>query len=103
MVSCDPAPPGHLMVIPSVISNDVTSDSFISYFIPFLPMYKSTFYSLKIGSNNHPQLIGGLQPISRATDNHAAMLPIIIAGGKTKGANWKSFVFVHQHGGYYVT
>ena len=95
MVSCDPAPPGHLMVIPSVFSNDVTSDSFISYFIPFLPVYKSSFYSLKIGSNNHPQPIGGLQPFSRATDNNAAMYNNnIIAGGKTKGANWKSFVLM---------
>ena len=31
------------------------------------------------------------------------MLQCTIAGGRTKGAiNWKSFVFVHQHGGYGV-
>ena len=46
----------------------------------------------------HP--IGGLQPISRDTDNNAAMYN---CWGKTKGANQKSFVFVHQHGGYDVT
>ena len=28
------------------------------------------------------------------------MLQCAIAGGRTKGANEKSFVFVHQHGGY---
>ena len=31
------------------------------------------------------------------------MLQCTIAGGRTKGANEKSFVFVHQHGGYDVT
>ena len=31
------------------------------------------------------------------------MLQCTIAGGRTKGANKKSFVFVHQHGGYDVT
>ena len=31
------------------------------------------------------------------------MLQRTIAGGLTKGANKKSFVFVHQHGGYDVT
>ena len=31
------------------------------------------------------------------------MLQCTIAGGRTKGANEKSFVFVHQHGGHDVT
>ena len=31
------------------------------------------------------------------------MLQCTIAGGRTKGAYQKSFVFVHQHGCYYVT
>ena len=31
------------------------------------------------------------------------MLQCTIAGGRTKGAKEKSFVFVHQHGGYDVT
>jgi len=31
------------------------------------------------------------------------MLQCTIAGGRTKGANEKSVVFVHQHGGYDVT
>ena len=39
--------------------------------------------------------MGGLQPISRHTDNHAAMYNCWL----TKGANERSFVFVHQHGG----
>ena len=43
--------------------------------------------------------IGGLQPVSRDTDNNAAMY---IAGGRTKGANEKFFIFGHQHG-YDVT
>ena len=44
--------------------------------------------------------VGGLRQISRDTDNNAAMY---IAGGRTKGANDRSFVFVHQHGGDDVT
>ena len=31
------------------------------------------------------------------------MLLCTIAGGRKKGAKEKSFVFVHQHGGYDVT
>ena len=31
------------------------------------------------------------------------MLQCTIVGGRTKGANKESFVFVHQHGGYDVT
>ena len=31
------------------------------------------------------------------------MLQCTISGGRTKGANEKSFVFVHQHGGHDVT
>ena len=42
-----------------------------------------------------------MQPISRDRDDNAAMHNI--SGGRTKGANEKSFVFVHQHGGYDVT
>ena len=45
--------------------------------------------------------IGGLQAISRGTDNNAALCTI--AGGRTKVANEKSFLFVHQHGGYDIT
>ena len=40
-------------------------------------------------------IIGGLQPISRDTDNNGKMYN---AGGRTKGANEKSIVLVHQHG-----
>ena len=39
--------------------------------------------------------IGGLQPISRDTDNNNEMYK---SGGRTKGANEKSIVLVHQHG-----
>ena len=31
------------------------------------------------------------------------MLQCTIAGGRTKGANWKSFIFVHQYGGNYLS
>ena len=44
-------------------------------------------------------VIGGLQPISRDTDSDAA----IYNGRRTKGANDKSFVFLHQYGDYDVT
>ena len=47
------------------------------------------------------EAIGGLQPISVGTQ--ITMLQCTIAGGRTKGANKKSFVFVRQHGGYDVT
>ena len=44
--------------------------------------------------------LGGLQPISRDRDNNAAMYN---CWWTKKGPYKKSFVFVHQHGGYDVT
>ena len=45
---------------------------------------------------SHFVVKGGLQPISKPCK-------CIIAAGQTKGANERSFVFVHQHGGDDVT
>ena len=41
-----------------------------------------------------------LQPLS---ETQITMLKCTIAGGRTKGANERSLVFVHQHGGDDVT
>ena len=41
-----------------------------------------------------------LQPLS---EKQITMLKCTIAGGRTKGANERSFVFVHQYGGDDVT
>ena len=44
--------------------------------------------------------IGGFQPISRDTDDNGETNK---CWGRTKGANERSIVFVHQHGGDDVT
>ena len=48
-------------------------------------------------------IIGGLQPVSRDTETQITMLQGTTAGGRTRGANEKSFAFVYQHGSYDVT
>ena len=40
---------------------------------------------------------------SRSLGTQITMLQCTIAGGRTKAATEKSFVFVHKHGGYAVT
>ena len=55
---------------------------------------------LQKGGHGHPRtpLATPLQSLG----TQITMLICTIAGGRTKGANEYSFVFVHQHGGYDV-
>ena len=40
---------------------------------------------------------------NQSLETRITILQCTIAGGRTKGANERSFVFVHQHGGDDVT